>query len=117
MNTLIKMRLTTAIIMFSISTKAQTLTPMPLFHAVRPTPKALAFKGNLMVRKTSHFKFTASMKPGNKFVQNSEVNLSGLTYEVRAKMYVNKRVSLVVKTKSMTKLSRDVASFGIIFKL
>lgn len=71
----------------------------------------------LLDKKTKHFKFTATVKPGNKFVQNSEVNLSGLNYEVRAKMYVNRRLSLLMKTKNRTRNSQDVASFGIIFKL
>lgn len=71
----------------------------------------------LLDKKTKHFKFTAYVKPGNKFVENSQISITGLNYEVRAKMYVNKKVSLMMKTKNRTRNSQDVAAFGIIFKL
>lgn len=102
------MRLTTAIIMFSMATRAQNPLMFPQSYK----------KTMLFERKMQHFKFTATMKPGNTFVQNSEINLAGgLNYEVRAKMYVNKRLSILMKTKNRTRAAQDIASFGIIFKL
>jgi hypothetical protein len=71
---------------------------------------------NVFLIKKERFKFTATLKPMNSFLSNSTVSLTGLSYDMRMKFYVNHKLSLVVRTKNPTQMSKDVASFGIIFK-
>lgn len=103
-------------IVFCLNAKAQDSVRLNFRQPIHKRD-IIQLKKNVLVVKRERFKFTVTTKPNNKFIDNSTVSLNGLSYDVRMKFYVNRKLSLVLKTKNPSANSRDFASFGIIFKV
>lgn len=103
-------------IVFCLNASAQDSVKLN-FRPLQHKRDVILLKKNVLVVRRERFKFTATTKPNNKFIDNSTVSLNGLNYDVRMKFYVNQKFSLVLKTKNPSANSRDFASFGIIFKV